>query len=256
VTVAGMDLRPGGDLMKAISSTLTIVGGAFKAVGEESRFNLWNIRWDSKLIRKGIRSVKSASVKLAEIAKGVEAFADMPNPRATADAISVLFQSTGDVFSKIGDKPFYESGMWAVQSFWVSMAEVGSDKTLEKAAKDMGVMAKNISKLEINKMDGLAALMVTFAQTGESMSDNAGWFSSIAEGIGEMSEGFNKFFGVSDEQVAEVESGEGMPETEDKGMQAITTELKSLNQAVARMNSVLGNLPEDISMIKFKIPLV
>ena len=250
MTETGLDFEK---MNSFIGQTLGMVGGAFAEIGgaNTKKQVLW-FEWDENIIQKGIAAVAGVGARLIEIGKGVAEFANLPNPKVAAEAIAILFESTGKLFDQLGRKPFYGTGMWAVQSFWVSMAEVGSDSSLEKAAKDMGLMAKNINSLEINKLDGLAALMVEFRETADEM-DGWGFFSDMAEGIGKMAEGFNNFFQPSTDQVADAEAATSAGE-EGGGMALITKELKRLNGSMAQMNRVLANLPEDISQIKLKLP--
>ena len=244
-----------GTLAYAVLNTISFVGKAFAAVGgeaneEESGLGIFS--WDENVIAKGIEAVKGAGEELTNIAQGVIAFEGIKDPKAIATAISDLFNSTTEVFIKMADNETYLQALEMIQNFFTGITESAEAGTLEKAAKDMGDLAANVNKLEINKMDSLGALMTTFAKANEEM--DTGFLSSISGGISDMSEGFNKFFGTTDEQVAEVTEEAGTINTKEEApMKELQSAIADLNAGISKMNSVLQGLPDDISMIKLKV---
>ena len=246
-------------LEKIVGKVLTFVSTNFAAIGgSEAAFReLPGLQWHGEgYVQKGIKTVQGADAALKGIAEGVKAYADLKNPQAIANAINDLFNATTLTFANAAKKPAWLSALNPVHKFWNDMAKHGTGSGLEKAAKDMGVMAKNISKLELDKMEGLADMMGTFAAANNSM--DAGFMNDVSSGISKMAEGFNNYFGGGGEDSDSPEttadsSNPGKPSSPKRSESAkIARTLSQINKTLKQLQTTMSGLPDDISQIKLK----
>jgi hypothetical protein len=244
-------------LAYAVSQTLTFVGSAFSSIGSkknEEKDSWWIFEWDESTIQKGIEAVHGAGDELEQIAKGISAFVGIKNPAKVASAISMLINSTAAVFktaSKTTGKSWIDA-MQVYSDYITVITDAAKGNKLGKAATQMGKLADNINKLEMEKMEGLGALMTTF--TVASAEIDTSFLADISTGVGALTDKISEYWGPSESEV--VEATEDAAGGEDNVMKKMREELRNLNQSLRNMNGVLDGLPSNIENIELKAKVV
>ena len=242
-----------GQVLTFVSTNFAAIGGSTAAFQE-----LPGLQWHGEgYVQKGIKTVQGADAALKGIAEGVKAYADLKNPQAIANAINDLFNSTTLTFANAAKKPSWLSALNPVHKFWNDMAKHGTGKGLEKAAKDMGEIAKNISKLDIEKMEGLGMMMHQFSMSSGAMEKN--FMQDVGSGIDKMADAFNDFFmGGGEEEGTEGTTSDSSDPGKPKSsggkmdMKKLNKSLNAINRTLGQLQSTLSGLPDDISQIKLK----
>ncbi len=232
----------------AIKDSLTIVGDAFAIVGgneqtDSAFFGL--IKWDENLVQKGIVNVKGAGTELTNIAKGLQSFADLKDPRAIAKSIKSIFTSIGDTFTFYYEKPKFKGQLDHMKIFVNTMSQNAKKGYIHKAADGMKKMAAAVNSIDSTKAEAFANL---FKGAGE-LTDNKLAFQSLLKAVEDIREALAGSGAV--EQPAVTTTPGATPPANQSGLQPT---LSSINATLSRLNGTMSSLPSAIQSIKLKAP--
>jgi hypothetical protein len=236
-------------LGETIKTTLTLVGDAFAMIGgkEESDSALFGlIEWDENLVQKGIENVKGAGSELTNIAKGLQSFADLKNPKAIANSIKEIFTSIGDTFTFYYDKPKFSGQLDHMKSFVNTMSYNASKGLIHKAADGMSKMAAAINSINTDKAEAFGNL---FKGAGELSTNTMAYFQLI-NAVEDIRDALNAQGTGGGTQTAAAGGTQAGGGAESKG---IKPTLDSINQSLGRLNSTMGNIVPAIQSIKITV---
>ena len=235
-------------LGKAIKDSLTIVGDAFALVGgkEETDSTFFGlIEWDENLVQKGIENVKGAGTELTNIAKGLQSFADLKDPKAIASSIKEIFTSIGDTFTFYYEKPKFSGQLDHMKSFVTTMSHSAKKGYLDKAADGMTKMAAAVNSIDTVKAEAFANL---FKGAGD-LTNNKLAFQSLLDAVEDIREALAG--GGAGGETPPAGGGGGTPPAGQSGLQPT---LNSINSALSRLNGTMSGLPAAIQSIKIVVP--
>lgn len=230
----------------AVKTSLTFVGDAFAMIGgkeetDSAFFGL--IEWDENLVQKGIENVKGAGDELLNIAKGLQAFADLKDPKAVAKSIKELFTSIGDTFSFYYEKPKFKGQVDHMQGFINSIGWNAKNGWIHKAADGMKGIAKAVNSIDSVKAEAFANL---FKGAGE-LTDNKQAFQSLVKAV----EDIREALGSGTTTPAPATGGTTTPAPNAAGLGPT---LNNINAALGRLNGTMSSLPAAIQSIKIVVP--
>jgi hypothetical protein len=234
-------------LGKAIKNSLTLVGDAFAIVGgkEETDSTFFGIiEWDENLVQKGIKNVKGAGTELINIAKGLQAFADLKDPKAIANSIKSIFTSVGDTFTFYYEKPKFKGQLDHMKSFISTMSYNAKKGYLHKAADGMSKMAAAVNSIDSTKAEAFANL---FKGAGE-LTNNQAAFKALLDAVEDIREALA---GEKPAAASPAATGTATPTPGQTGLQPT---LNSINAALSRLNGTMSQLPAAIQSIKIVVP--
>jgi len=232
----------------AIKNSLTLVGDAFAIVGgkeetDSSFFGL--IEWDENLVQKGIENVKGAGQELINIAKGLQAFADLKDPKAIAKGIEDIFTSIGDTFTLYYEKPKFKSQLDHMKGFVTEISNNAKNGYIDKAAKGMDSIAKAVNSIDQVKAEAFANL---FKGAGD-LTNNQAAFSALLEAVEDIREALAGS-GAAPQPAVTTTPG-ATPPANQSGLQPT---LNNINAALGRLNGTMSQLPAAIQSIKIIVP--
>lgn len=231
----------------AVKTSLTFVGDAFAMIGgkEETDSAFFGmIEWDENLVQKGIENVKGAGDELLNIAKGLQAFADLKDPKAVAKSIKELFTSIGDTFSFYYEKPKFKGQVDHMQGFINSIGWNAKNGWIHKAADGMKGIAKAVNSIDSVKAEAFANL---FKGAGE-LTDNKQAFQSLVKAVEDIREALGS--GTS----AAATPAAGGTTTPAPNAAGLGPTLNNINAALGRLNGTMSQLPAAIQSIKIVVP--
>jgi hypothetical protein len=252
-------------LGNAVKKSLTFVGDAFSAIGgKESKdsafFGL--IEWDENTVAKGISAVKGAGKALTDIAMGLTKFAELKDPAGLSKNIAVLLTNVGTTFSATYKaNPMLSLQLKDFGNFINTLGNRAKDKSLEKAAKDIGSIAKSINSINPIKAQSMSNLF----KYGSEMAKKPG--AETIKALVKAVEDIKKILetpaptptAALSPSVA-VAGSSGVPAVTPKTASTAPPKVPQadimiqLQTTLSQINATLRNLPSAISQIEIKVP--
>lgn len=253
-------------LGNAVKKSLTFVGDAFAAIGgketEDSAF-FGLIKWDENAVAKGISAVKGAGKALTDIAMGLTKFAELKDPAGLSKNIAVLLTNVGTTFSATYKaNPMLSLQLKDFGNFINTLGKRAKDKSLEKAAKDIGAIAKSINSIDPIKAQSMSNLF----KYGSEMTKNPS--AETIKALVKAVEDIKKILETPAQAAtpttvtpAAVTTGVGAaPITTNKPVASNTAKtsqtdiMVQLQTTLSQINMTLKNLPASIAQIEIKVP--
>lgn len=231
----------------AIKNSLMFVGDAFAAIGgkeqtDSSFFGL--IEWDENLVNKGIKNVKGAGEELTNIAKGLQTFSELKNPKAIANSVKEIFTSIGDTFSFYYEKPKFRGQLDHMKIFVQSISHNAKKGYIHKAADGMSKVAKAVNSIDSVKAEAFANL---FKGAGE-LTDNRQAMQALVQAVEDIKEALA---GGGTSPAPAAGSGGGTDKT--PPATGLGPVLNNINAALGRLNGTMSSLPGQIQAIEIKV---
>lgn len=233
----------------AIKNSLTFVGDAFAVIGgnektDSTYFGL--IEWDENAVEKGIDNVKGAGSELINIAKGLQSFADLKNPKAIANSIKEIFTSIGDTFTFYYEKPEFSGQLNHMKSFVHSISDNANKGYIHKAADGMKQIAAAVNSIDSVKAEAFGNL---FKGAGE-LTDNKQAFQSLVQAVKDIREAL-----AGSSNTPATSGGTTTTPTPAAGgnTTGLTPVLNNINAALGRLNGTMSQLPGQIASIEITV---
>jgi len=241
---ANVDFNALGNVIK---TTLTLVGDAFAVVGGKEQtdstfFGL--IEWDENLVQKGIDNVKGAGQELTNIAKGLQSFADLKDPKAIAESIKQIFTSIGDTFTYYYEKPKFSGQLDHMKSFVNTMSYNASKGLIHKAADGMSKMADAINKIDTSKAEAFADL---FKGAGELSTNTLAYFQLI-NAVEEIRDALRETAQPAQTTGTATGGGTGTGGEGTTSSVGLKPVLSNINTVLGNLNTTLNGLPGNIAV--------
>jgi len=246
-----VDFSPEGDLAIGVTGALGFVGSAFASIAEKRQekkvgIGFLSIKWDQNKVDKGIRAVKGAGIELTNIAKGLQTFADLKDPKTVAKGIEDIFTSIGDTFTFYYEKPKFKGQLDHMKGFITEISDNAKKGFIDKAANGMKEIAKAVNSIDSLKAEAFANL---FKGAGE-LTNNQAAFSALLEAVEDIREALS--VGNIDNTVTTLGGASASPVAAEDDK--LTPLLNSINSSLARLNGTMSSLPAQIQSIKIVIP--
>jgi hypothetical protein len=137
-------------LATKIKGVVGMVGEAFAAVGgaeDKDGGSFLGFTWDENIIEKGIDAVDGAGDALAQIAKGLNSFAGVKDPKLVAKKVSDTLTLIGGAFMSIGGKKEEDSALFGLIS-WDENAVNEGIEAVDGAGEALLDIAESLVKFE------------------------------------------------------------------------------------------------------------
>jgi len=248
---------PGGITLK-IESALGLVMGAFSTIGGAKVEGWLGLKWDNDSVEEGIAAVKGAGEELTNIANGLLAFSNIKKPDKVAETIKTLLESMSGTFVLFYDKPTFSTRVNNFAGFVTSLAKVGADGSLMKAADGFEAIAEAINSVDIDKAAAFRGLFEASASLTES-GRNLAALEAMVEAIEDVKDTLNSQGGGG--AIDSIKTALGFGNAKEAVVEPSTTAepstaelFKTLQLTLNQINATLSNLPGDIAAIEIKLP--
>ena len=248
---------PEGITLK-IEKVLGLVMGAFSTIGGATAPGWLGLEWDDDSVEEGIAAVKGAGDELTNIANGLLAFSNIENPDKVAETIKTLLESMSGTFALFYDKPTFSTRVNNFAGFVTSLAEVGADGSLMKAADGFEAIAEAINSVDIDKAAAFRGLFEASASLTES-GRNLAALEAMVEAIEDVKDTLNSQGGGG--AMDSIKTALGFGDAKEAIIEPSTTTdpstaelFKTLQLTLNQINATLSNLPGDIAAIEIKLP--
>jgi hypothetical protein len=238
---------------QGIKTSLTLVGDAFAIIGgKEVKDDAWGgmLKWDESTVSKGIANVKGAGTELLNIAEGLQAFADLKDPKAVATSIKEIFTSVGNTFTYYYKDPKFKNNVNHMQGFITEISNNAKKGYLDKAAKGMDRIAKAVNSIDKSKAESFANL---FKGAGE-LTDNKQAFNSLLTAVKEIRDSLAGGSAPITAGPSVQPGGNPMPiNTNAQSNTGLTPVLTQLSTTLNAVQIALTQLPAQIQSIKITV---
>ena len=266
MTEREIDFSKDGKLATAVKNSLLFVGNAFASIGgkEFEEGDSWGIfNWDESTINKGITAVSGAGESLKNIAEGLMTFSKMEDPTKISNSIKILLESMSGTFSSFYDNDeLFSTKVNNFSGFIQTLADVGADGSLMKAADGFEKIAKAINSVDPEKASLFRDLFDATVEMGKNERNEAA-FEAMIEAIEELRDVLsNNETGIGAQisgafQNIQGASGVGsfQPQQSPQGESSpnLGYTLNKIESTLSRMDTTLASLPSDIAAIEIKI---
>ncbi len=257
VEIDPADLQPGGKIITSIKDVLYATSRVFGYIGSSSSEG-WiddaqGLGYSPDQIKEGVDAVSGIGNILSGVGSAVKAFAEAGKP----DTKPITEFITDVVSAVMGlggfDQLMIKTNGEILSDIFESMVEVVEAKDpFKEMAKSMGELKDNINAMDAEKLELTNDLMHNITLAGESDGTEA-----ALEKISGVFDRIEDFFGITKQDTDITPTGTtgetppqlGVGNTNDQLLSAI----QQLNSSIKGLQSIMNNLPDDISNIKLKV---
>jgi hypothetical protein len=251
------DLKPGGKIITSIKDVLYATSRVFGYIGSSAEegyiADAKGLGYSPDQIKAGVDAVSGIGSILSGVGSAVKAFAEAGKP----DTKPITEFITDVVSAVMGlggfDQLMIKKNGEILSDIFESMVDVVEAKDpFKEMAKSMGELKDNINAMDAEKLELTNDLMHNITLAGESDGTEA-----ALEKISGVFDRIEEFFGITKQDTDITPTGAtgetppqlGAGNTNDQLLGAI----QQLNSSIKGLQSIMNNLPDDISNIKLKV---